>query len=224
MGTGKSVVLSWANSGGRRKGVSAPYCRATAAISPSSVETIVRVTGYADGRTSADIDHAVARRDASFGPIVMAGLGGVFIELFKDRSIRMAPVTMNEAEDMLRQLKAFPIKSHKWSTESNQALQSAIDLGRGWEFLLALYAKFDAFTPDRIPGLVIESGLDKAAFADASGRDATRDHLVASKKEGLRNGVDATPTFFLNGRAFLADLDAETVVDCLLEELEATGP
>lgn len=50
-----------------------------------------------------------ARRDASFGPIVMAGLGGVFIELFKDRSIRMAPVTMNEAEDMLRQLKAFPI-------------------------------------------------------------------------------------------------------------------
>jgi len=50
-----------------------------------------------------------ARRDASFGPIVMVGLGGVFIELFKDRSIRMAPVTKNEAEDMLRQLKAFPL-------------------------------------------------------------------------------------------------------------------
>jgi len=122
------------------------------------------------------------------------------------------------------QLKAFPIKSHKWSTESNQALQSAIDLGRGWEFLLALYAKFDAFTPNRIPGLVIESGLDKAAFADASGRDATRDHLVASKKEGLRNGVDATPTFFLNGRRFLADLDAPTVVDCVMEEIEAAAP
>ncbi|HOT44794.1 MAG TPA: acetate--CoA ligase family protein [Spirochaetota bacterium] len=50
-----------------------------------------------------------ARRDASFGPIVMAGLGGVFIELFKDRSIRLAPVTKNEAEDMLRQLTAYPL-------------------------------------------------------------------------------------------------------------------
>ncbi len=50
-----------------------------------------------------------ARRDASFGPIVMAGIGGVFIELFQDRAIRIAPVTKNEAEDMLRQLKAFPL-------------------------------------------------------------------------------------------------------------------
>ncbi len=50
-----------------------------------------------------------ARRDASFGPIVMVGLGGVFIELFKDRAIRIAPVTRNEAADMLGQLKAYPI-------------------------------------------------------------------------------------------------------------------
>ncbi len=122
------------------------------------------------------------------------------------------------------QLKAFPIKSHKYSTESNQAFQTAIDLGRGWEFILALFAKFDGFTPDRIPGLVIESGLDKAAFADATAKESVRDHLIASKKEGLRNGVEATPTFFLNGRHFLTDLDTETIVDCVLEELEAGGP
>lgn len=122
------------------------------------------------------------------------------------------------------QLKAFPIKSHKWSAESNQALQTAIDLGRGWEFLLAMYAKFDGFDPDRIPGLVIESGLDKAAFAAETAKPSVRDHLVASKKEGLRNGVEATPTFYLNGRKFLTDLDTETVVDCVLEELETIGP
>ncbi len=50
-----------------------------------------------------------ARHDGSFGPIIMVGMGGVFIELFKDRSIRLAPVTRNEAEDMVRQLKAFPL-------------------------------------------------------------------------------------------------------------------
>jgi succinyl-CoA synthetase beta subunit len=49
------------------------------------------------------------RRDASFGPIIMAGLGGVFIELFKDRAIRLAPITESDALDMLNQLKAFPL-------------------------------------------------------------------------------------------------------------------
>ncbi len=50
-----------------------------------------------------------ARRDPSFGPIVMAGLGGIFIEVFKDTSIRLAPVTVREAEDMLQELKAYPL-------------------------------------------------------------------------------------------------------------------
>jgi len=47
-----------------------------------------------------------ARRDPSFGPVVMTGFGGVFIELFKDRAMRLAPVTMSEAEGMLKELKA----------------------------------------------------------------------------------------------------------------------
>jgi acetate---CoA ligase (ADP-forming) len=49
------------------------------------------------------------KRDESFGPIIMAGLGGVFIELFKDRAIRLAPITESDALEMLNQLKAFPL-------------------------------------------------------------------------------------------------------------------
>ena len=49
------------------------------------------------------------RRDPAFGPIVMAGLGGIFIEIFKDTAIRVAPVTKREAEGMLRELKAYPL-------------------------------------------------------------------------------------------------------------------
>jgi acetate---CoA ligase (ADP-forming) len=52
-----------------------------------------------------------ARRDPSFGPVVVAGFGGVFIELFKDRAMRLAPVTHSEAEDMLQELRAYPLLS-----------------------------------------------------------------------------------------------------------------
>jgi acetyltransferase len=49
------------------------------------------------------------RRDPVFGPIVMAGLGGIYIEIFKDTAIRLAPVTKLEAAGMLRELKIYPI-------------------------------------------------------------------------------------------------------------------
>ena len=49
------------------------------------------------------------RRDQAFGPIVIVGLGGVFIEIFKDTTIALAPVTKREAADMLKELKAYPL-------------------------------------------------------------------------------------------------------------------
>ena len=48
------------------------------------------------------------RQDPVFGPIVIAGLGGIFLEIFKDTSIRLAPVTKNEAMDMIVKLQAYP--------------------------------------------------------------------------------------------------------------------
>jgi len=49
------------------------------------------------------------RQDPVFGPIVIAGLGGIFLEIFKDTAIRLAPVTKNEAMDMLKNLRAYPV-------------------------------------------------------------------------------------------------------------------
>ena len=49
------------------------------------------------------------RQDPIFGPLVMVGLGGIFIEIFKDTALRLAPVTKREAEDMLTELKAYPL-------------------------------------------------------------------------------------------------------------------
>ena len=47
------------------------------------------------------------KNDIQFGPVLMAGLGGVFVELFKDVSLMPCPVNAKTAEKMLKELKGF---------------------------------------------------------------------------------------------------------------------
>jgi len=48
-------------------------------------------------------------RDASFGPMVMFGLGGVLVEAVQDVVFRIAPLSQNDARDMVRGLRGFKI-------------------------------------------------------------------------------------------------------------------
>jgi acyl-CoA synthetase (NDP forming) len=44
-----------------------------------------------------------------FGPLLMFGLGGIFVELFADVIFRLAPVNRNSAQQMVRNIKGFKL-------------------------------------------------------------------------------------------------------------------
>ncbi len=50
-----------------------------------------------------------ARRDPSFGPIVMCGFGGIYVEVMKDVSFRGYPFNRGEATKMLKELRSYPL-------------------------------------------------------------------------------------------------------------------
>lgn len=47
--------------------------------------------------------------DPQFGPMIMFGIGGVFVEVYKDVSFRLIPITAGDAQDMLNEIKGKAI-------------------------------------------------------------------------------------------------------------------
>ena len=50
-----------------------------------------------------------AKVDDQFGPVVLLGIGGTGVEIYKDVTLRMAPLTLKDAESMIRCLKAHSL-------------------------------------------------------------------------------------------------------------------
>lgn len=50
-----------------------------------------------------------ARLDPNFGHVVLVGMGGVFVEVFRDTAIRVAPFGEAAARSMLEELRVYPI-------------------------------------------------------------------------------------------------------------------
>jgi acetyl-CoA synthetase (ADP-forming) len=48
-------------------------------------------------------------RDSQFGPTVLFGLGGIFVEVLKDASFRVAPISELDCEQMIHEIRSYPI-------------------------------------------------------------------------------------------------------------------
>ncbi len=74
-----------------------------------------------------------AKRDPIFGPVVMVGLGGVFVEYFQDVAFGRAPVDGEQASVMVRSLRAYPLLAGargRPATDEAALVQALVDLSR----------------------------------------------------------------------------------------------
>jgi acetyltransferase len=49
------------------------------------------------------------KNDPQFGPVVLFGLGGIFVEVMKDVAMRVCPFTRSDAEAMVREVRGYPL-------------------------------------------------------------------------------------------------------------------
>lgn len=50
-----------------------------------------------------------SKKDIQFGPVIMFGLGGIFVEVLKDVSFRVIPIKKEDAREMIKEIKGYPI-------------------------------------------------------------------------------------------------------------------
>ncbi|MBS7526178.1 acetate--CoA ligase family protein [Fusibacter paucivorans] len=50
-----------------------------------------------------------ALKNEQFGPVIMFGMGGIYIEVFKDVAFRLAPITVDEAKRMIEETKIYEL-------------------------------------------------------------------------------------------------------------------
>ena len=104
------------------------------------------------------------QNDPSFGPVVMFGLGGVFVEVLKDVSFRAAPFDRHEALSMIREIKGAAILDGV-----RGALPSDID---ALADALAALSRFAAVAGDQLAALDINPFLVRPRGQGALALDA----------------------------------------------------
>jgi acyl-CoA synthetase (NDP forming) len=72
-------------------------------------------------------------RDPFFGPVVVLGLGGILVELLKDTSMRLPPISLNEAYGMISELRGRPLLEGfrgREPADSNSLARVLVQIGR----------------------------------------------------------------------------------------------
>jgi len=117
-------------------------------------------------------------------------------------------------------IRPFPLKSHDHSVEGGLALVASAKMGKFYEYLIRLQEDFNNFSVPRLNIYAADVGLNIEEFEKISKLEETKKYLEKSKKEGLKNGVDATPTFYINGKKYYANYYIDILVDTVLEEYD----
>lgn len=98
-------------------------------------------------------------RDPQFGPMLMVGLGGVFVEVLKDVSFRLCPIDRSMAQDMLSELKGYALLQGargEAGVDTEALIDAMMALG-GADGLLLRYAQ-EIAEVDINPVIVSENG------------------------------------------------------------------
>ena len=118
----------------------------------------------------------------------------------------------------------FPLESiHARAFKAAEATQCALDQGKFWEMHDRLFANQQALAEPALKQHARALGLDGAKFDRCLDSGSMASALEASRKLGESLGLNATPTFYVNGRPVSGNLAFERFQELVDWELKNPG-
>jgi len=95
---------------------------------------------------------------------------------------------------------------HRYGCAAAIAAECAAEQGRFWEYHDMLFENQARLDPASLLAYAQELRLDMGRFQACMKSDAARSRVLRDVAEGMRLGIDSTPTFFVNGRTIRGQL------------------
>jgi protein-disulfide isomerase len=115
--------------------------------------------------------------------------------------------------------KDFPLPIHSQARGAAEAARCAGDQGHFWEYHDLLFANQQSLMPEDLNRHASAVKLDLEQFAACLARGVHRADITADLEEGTRQGVEATPTVFINGRPVVGAQPFDAYEKVIQEEL-----
>lgn len=118
----------------------------------------------------------------------------------------------------------FPIPQlHPHAEQAAEAAEAAASQGKFWEMYELLLQPSFGLDIDSLRGYAIQLGLDTAQFRRDLASHAYAARIERDVREGIRNGVNATPKFYVNGERMDGAFPLEGLVDAVRAAVAATS-
>ena len=94
----------------------------------------------------------------------------------------------------------FPLQQHPQAVPAALAAEAAAEQGKFWEMHDYIFENQGSLSEEFLLAAPVKLGLDKEKFEKAFREKAFQDKINKDSSDGVKFGVDSTPTFFLNGQ------------------------
>lgn len=94
----------------------------------------------------------------------------------------------------------FPLTEHSEAFKAAEAAEAAREQGRYWEYAQLLMRNQSALSVDKLKAYASELALDRVRFDSALESGKFAEMVQRDIDEGMKLGINATPTIFINGR------------------------
>jgi len=93
----------------------------------------------------------------------------------------------------------YPLTGHPEALPAAEAANCAGEQDAYWEFHSAIFSSQYGYGRSAYEQYAIDLGLDSDAFVECIDSGRFKDEIMGDFRDGLRLGVNSTPTFFING-------------------------